>query len=81
MCQLWLKGTTCLIMSCQFGPMLTDPAAPHAMRTGHQPTRDHRIQGKPVEPKVHGAFAAAVEALDVAGDVTACDPLGSQSRA
>lgn len=43
-------------------------------------TLPRAIQGKPVEPKGHGAFAAAVEALDVAGDVTACDPLGGAPR-
>ena len=39
-------------------------------------TRPRAIQGKPVEPEVYSALAAAVEALDVAGDVTTCDPLG-----
>jgi hypothetical protein len=29
-----------LVMSCQFGAMFTEPAAPHSVQTRHQPTRD-----------------------------------------
>ena len=33
-------------------------------------------QGKPIEPQVHHAPTVAIEAPDVAGDVTAHDPFG-----
>src|ERR1700682_1422509 len=48
------------------------------LRTDEAPahTGPSAIQGKPVEPEVHRPFAAAVEAPDVAGDVTTCHPFG-----
>jgi len=46
-------------------------------------TSPHETKGDPREsadPEVHGAFAAVVEALNVASDMTACDPLGGVPR-
>jgi hypothetical protein len=36
-----MLGLTCPQLSCQFGTICTDPAAPHAEQIKHNPTRDH----------------------------------------
>jgi hypothetical protein len=38
--QFLVNGAACPILSCQFGTMFTDPAAPHSVQTRHQPTCD-----------------------------------------
>lgn len=64
------------------GPNGRDGERSTPLRVDETPahTRPRAIQGKPVEPKVHGAFAVAVETLDVADEVTACDPLDGDPR-
>lgn len=76
-CRTWLKGHRA---PNRVTPIRNDVhrICRAAFRTNKTPvhTRPRAIQWKPVEPEVHGAFAVAVEALNVASDVTTCDPLG-----
>ena len=71
------RTRSCHASSVRYSPI----PPPH---TPNRPdTNPHATKGdpwEPVEPKVRGASAAPVEALDVAGDVTACDPFGGAPR-
>jgi hypothetical protein len=50
-----------MFMSCQFGRMFTDPAAPQLVQTRRHPIRDPRpILGQRVEPNIDYVFEAAV---------------------
>jgi hypothetical protein len=39
--QCLVNGTTCFVMSCQFGTIFADPAVPHSLQTRRRPIFDH----------------------------------------
>lgn len=70
-----MLGLTCPRLSCQFGTICTDPAAPHAEQTRRKAdARPGLILREYVEPHVRPAIATAVQALDVAGHMAVSQP-------
>ena len=74
--QCLVNGMGAAVLSCQFGTMCTEPAAPHSLQTRREPIVDQgRSWGRMSNrTSTHAPIALATRTLDVAGHVTVGDP-------